>query len=620
MMQGFEHKLNTNYIPTQVEITDIKSVVKYSQEQLCKISLQIARLQSRSSQLSLEREHLRRGINSYRSMLAPVRRLVPEILQEIFYHCLPISHNAIMRSNEAPLFLGRVCSQWRQVTYSTPRLWTSIHIVVPSFEPYVTSMPTDDSQLLSAVSSWLSRSGALPLSISFRSFIYSPDPSFPTNPHVRPFFDLLTPFAPRWKTVSFMIDHYDWTEFFDRYSISDTPLLEDIHIDGIQHVPFVDNGSPPGLAPAVRENSILCAPRVRSIALPLFAGGLVRLPIKWSELLELDLSTGRLSLQVALRTLGLCPNLLNCAICVPDWDINTTELYSPPTLVLPKLEAMTLVGDTNMPLVFKSLVAPELRHLALRPSQVVAYNYSLLEQLDIFLQGLVRPLQELYLGGKSIEETSLVKILEMVPGLARLSIANPGIDEALTEDWAPTPWSDKFRFTDGILKRFIPNPGVQLTNQPLSTDHDTSTGGSWPEGGDQTLGEICDELPACSPRPENKFAPGCLVPNLKILHCTRATFPESSFLEFLRTRSLGHNKLGVAHLRAVSVSYVPYRKRYEDFANQVQELGRTTGMSVHLIYPGRSTVEHLQSNAHLFGGSDPMGGFGYPPAHHEFFW
>ncbi|KAF9445966.1 hypothetical protein P691DRAFT_674584, partial [Macrolepiota fuliginosa MF-IS2] len=120
-------KINTNDPPTNDEVVLVRKALMKSLDNINPIDHEITRLQNRLNTLSLEQRHLRAFLKAHRALLSPARRLLPEILQEIFYHCLPTAHNAVMSPDEPPLVLGRVCGQWRQVAYSTPKLWASIH-------------------------------------------------------------------------------------------------------------------------------------------------------------------------------------------------------------------------------------------------------------------------------------------------------------------------------------------------------------------------------------------------------------------------------------------------------------------------------------------------------------
>ncbi|PFH46949.1 hypothetical protein AMATHDRAFT_125205, partial [Amanita thiersii Skay4041] len=57
---------------------------------------------------------------------SPIQRLSPEILAEIFAHCLNKLHSNNIR--HCPLLLCRVCSSWRALALHTPRLWSSLFI------------------------------------------------------------------------------------------------------------------------------------------------------------------------------------------------------------------------------------------------------------------------------------------------------------------------------------------------------------------------------------------------------------------------------------------------------------------------------------------------------------
>ncbi|KIM73772.1 hypothetical protein PILCRDRAFT_54680, partial [Piloderma croceum F 1598] len=72
---------------------------------------------------------------SHIALSVPVQRFPPEILSEIFIHCLetkwfnPAYYEHLLylrilpRLDRAPLLLGSVCRQWRAIALSTPRLW-----------------------------------------------------------------------------------------------------------------------------------------------------------------------------------------------------------------------------------------------------------------------------------------------------------------------------------------------------------------------------------------------------------------------------------------------------------------------------------------------------------------
>ncbi|KAM6500114.1 hypothetical protein JOM56_003128, partial [Amanita muscaria] len=59
----------------------------------------------------------------------PIQRLCPDILAEIFAFCLPYAPWQFDHrwSRNAPLPLCSVCSSWRFLAISTPRLWQTFH-------------------------------------------------------------------------------------------------------------------------------------------------------------------------------------------------------------------------------------------------------------------------------------------------------------------------------------------------------------------------------------------------------------------------------------------------------------------------------------------------------------
>ncbi|KIJ47325.1 hypothetical protein M422DRAFT_118702, partial [Sphaerobolus stellatus SS14] len=114
-------------------------------------------LRSRKSKLEAFREMTQ-------GLFAPIRRLFPEILAEIFIHCVEIySYDGLMGSKDiswdsGPFFLQRICRRWHRIVQLTPRLFTTI----------VLHRGRSSSRVepIFALSTYLAQSGSLPLTIS----------------------------------------------------------------------------------------------------------------------------------------------------------------------------------------------------------------------------------------------------------------------------------------------------------------------------------------------------------------------------------------------------------------------------------------------------------------------
>ncbi|KAJ7359304.1 hypothetical protein DFH08DRAFT_685584, partial [Mycena albidolilacea] len=102
-----------------------------------------------------QRDQIQTHIDSHKALISHPRRLPVDILREIFVACLPANRNAVMSAQEAPLLLGRICSAWRTITLSTPRLWASLHIPLDHI--------LDNEARKLAATEWVQRSGVCPI-------------------------------------------------------------------------------------------------------------------------------------------------------------------------------------------------------------------------------------------------------------------------------------------------------------------------------------------------------------------------------------------------------------------------------------------------------------------------
>ncbi|KAJ6465787.1 hypothetical protein C8R45DRAFT_1022389 [Mycena sanguinolenta] len=131
MSSPFALRLGTNYCPTDTEVLEIRSLLVEPALRIKNLEDKIADLQKSIDQLVEERVGLESYVGAHSALISPVRRLPLDIIQEIFVACMPTHRNCVMSATEAPVLLGRICSGWRTISLSTPRLWASLHIVEP---------------------------------------------------------------------------------------------------------------------------------------------------------------------------------------------------------------------------------------------------------------------------------------------------------------------------------------------------------------------------------------------------------------------------------------------------------------------------------------------------------
>ncbi|KAJ7704793.1 hypothetical protein B0H17DRAFT_864942, partial [Mycena rosella] len=123
MPSPFASKLGTNYCPRDDEIAEIQTLLLEPTLRLQHLDAEIADLQKAIDKLTTERAGLDAYVDAHKALISPIRRLPLDIMEEIFVTCLPTDRNCAMSAVEAPILLGRICSAWRAISLSTPRLW-----------------------------------------------------------------------------------------------------------------------------------------------------------------------------------------------------------------------------------------------------------------------------------------------------------------------------------------------------------------------------------------------------------------------------------------------------------------------------------------------------------------
>ena len=255
MALPLENRLNTNYAPSDEELQKISHILIEPQACLARMNDEIERVQETLDEMKHQRDKLVRLIDQYHALASPIRQIPREILQEIFINCLPTDHPAVMSEREAPLLIGCVCSSWRSISQSTPALWTSVHVFIPSttFTASETSNVVPDcidyavasncmAELqTAALQEWLQRSGSLPVNISltqWEDWTFLPFNSNLTKEQ-HPVVDTILSVSRHWRKLTVTAEGSSMVCLLTRSH--DLPLLETL--EPVQVVPLPRSSS-----------------------------------------------------------------------------------------------------------------------------------------------------------------------------------------------------------------------------------------------------------------------------------------------------------------------------------------------------------------------------------------
>ncbi|KAK7043017.1 hypothetical protein VNI00_008755 [Paramarasmius palmivorus] len=105
----------------------VTQYLKDTEKEIKDCQTEISRLKAMIRTLETKGRGLKKKAERYRSLLAPVNRLPPEIMTYIFDLCC--EENSLTRETLPPVMLvAEVCGRWRDIVLSTPRLWSRFSI------------------------------------------------------------------------------------------------------------------------------------------------------------------------------------------------------------------------------------------------------------------------------------------------------------------------------------------------------------------------------------------------------------------------------------------------------------------------------------------------------------
>ncbi|KAJ7242570.1 hypothetical protein B0H12DRAFT_1236705 [Mycena haematopus] len=249
--------------------------------------LKITSLESQISALAELRDCERACIAALTYLISPIHTL-PVLLAEIF----ELSIGDYTPMDVFPI--SQVCSDWRQVSHSTPRLWKD---TVVCLQP---SRSGKEQQIyMDGLKAWLARSA--PLTIP----VYLVELGSGSGDHYIPGEVLRT--APRWRSLHF---NSTYPSLFLISQLAESKLVESLE--------ELSLGSITAHVDPTTFPSFTIVPQLRKLSVHFSTNALPTL-MPWAQLTHLDLRADFPN--IALDVLGQCPNLLRVAVTTAGWDV-----------------------------------------------------------------------------------------------------------------------------------------------------------------------------------------------------------------------------------------------------------------------------------------------------------
>ncbi|KAJ7500313.1 hypothetical protein B0H11DRAFT_1997069 [Mycena galericulata] len=434
LQSPFSHLLSSNTAPSDVECEAIRQFLSGLQRNFAALTEEISRMQSVLSDLADQCERLRESIDTHRALVSLARRLPEDVIREIFLACLPSWRNAVMSSGEAPLLLGQVCSSWRKIAFSTPQLWTALHVVVPN---------ASRLRLMSgAVEAWLTRSGTFPLSLT----LAVSKACEPGSDNIATMIDVLANFSRRWKRVKITLSPRTILTPLTNLHPSDVPILESIALTSI------GTGSWQNVVTALdipwRRFKFFQSPSIRTVSLASLGGNLLALSLPWPLLRFLSLTAGNvkdsnsfeLPTTTALLILRQCPNLTMCRLCITPERDPVADDPEAPAIKLAHLVDFTVDNREYSQNNILSLFQPLRGHLPF-----------------ISLFSAIHALESLSIDVSDLSMNAFSHCVELLPSLMQLKLESGDPWTSTNAQWGR---ENPLATPNDILRALTPDPRV----------------------------------------------------------------------------------------------------------------------------------------------------------------
>ncbi|KAJ7609012.1 hypothetical protein FB45DRAFT_373478 [Roridomyces roridus] len=413
-LERCQRLVKLNEAPGSAELAFIRALVSDTGTRLEYLDNEISRLRDRLDQLQGQRMQLWEYHSPYVPILSPLRRMPPEILVQIFLWTLPSFHErsgGVSDTQKSPWTPSRVSSRWREISLSTPSLWTTVHI------DFVHEEDPLHSDILQTE---LQRSATLNLKAHF----YGEEEA--DSADQLKLFDLLSKHSARWEALTIQLS----SALVPRLAQlrGRLPSLRWLWLqwDSEQSQVGVDSITCFKSAPSLVDASVITKSRFIPIYVPAH------------QLTSYHLHG---PLKMHLHVLKLAPNIVDARVVIPDLD-DEEPWPEPSDQAIDLLHLRRLyVSDEQ---ILGHLRAPRLAQLGIWVSE----EETLVQELDAFFIRSACAPPELYLKGIGSVNITL-DVLKKHPFIAALALVffHGGVDvmEAHLTVLAHAPESEHLR-------------------------------------------------------------------------------------------------------------------------------------------------------------------------------
>jgi hypothetical protein len=324
--------LHSASIPSDNDVLQVKATIQEGKENLRLLDERIALLRLSLLELERHREEVQTYVTHHEAVLSPIRHLPPEILSEIFLAATNGQCMSWPQDCGAPWHLDKVCSYWRTVFISLPKLWSTINMNLKG------DISSSAYQFLRMC---LDRSGNELLTFS----IMTGD----TSTLLCDVVDALVSCSSRWKSASFDVEMLCSVRKPLSRAKNSLPYLQCLHLASSQA----------GTIGEAVLDAFEVAPRLRDLSLIqiVYPSQLLRVP--WGQLTRLKLSGNTLREGEFTRILRQTPNLVDFSTENERVLEVTSEAVS-----LPHLTTLSVVNKGSyITRIFQLITAPKLTEL-----------------------------------------------------------------------------------------------------------------------------------------------------------------------------------------------------------------------------------------------------------------